>query len=101
MQKSLSAFSRSLRLSILIASFLKSIAVMLFQKRKYHFDALFLIHDYRGSKFSRSIVETDGLRVPTRYITDFPVFNVRSSSKNCPSGICASAANTVCEAMDM
>jgi hypothetical protein len=41
------------------------------------------------------------LLVPVRYIGDFALFNVCSSSKNCPSARCASAANVVCRDVDV
>jgi hypothetical protein len=46
-------------------------------------------------------LEIVGLRVPARYIRDFAMFNVCSSSKNCPSARCASAANVVCKDVDL
>jgi hypothetical protein len=70
-------------------------------KRRCHLDALFLTQVYRGSKFCPSVFETVGLRVPVRYIRDFSMFNVCSSSKNCPSARCASAANVVCRDSDI
>jgi hypothetical protein len=39
---------------------------------------------YRGCKFYPSVLETVGVRVPTRYIEDLSLFNVCSSSENCP-----------------
>jgi hypothetical protein len=62
------------------------------QKRMHHLENLFLTHVYRGSKFSPSVLETVGLQLPARYKTDFSMFNVCSSSENCPDR-CASAAN--------
>jgi hypothetical protein len=70
-------------------------------KRRYHLDALFLTQVYRGSKFCPSALETVGLRVPVRYIRDFSMFSVCSSSKNCPSARCASAANVICRDLDI
>jgi hypothetical protein len=37
-------------------------------KRRDHLDALFLIQVYLGSKFCPSVMETVGLRVPTRHL---------------------------------
>jgi hypothetical protein len=70
-------------------------------KRRYNLDALFLTQVYRGSKFCPSVLETVGLRVPVRYIRDFSMFSVGSSSKICPSDRCASAANVVCRDVDI
>jgi hypothetical protein len=49
---------------------------------------------YLGYKFCTSLLEIAGLRVPARYIRDFAMFSVCSSSRSCPPG-CASAANVV------
>jgi hypothetical protein len=51
---------------------------------RHHLDALFLTQVYRGSKFCLSVLEIAGLRVPSGYIRDFPLFNVCSSSKIVP-----------------
>jgi hypothetical protein len=70
------------------------------RKRRYHLDDVFLTQVYRGSKFCSSVSETVGLRVPVRYIRDFSMFSVCSSSKNCPARS-ASAANVVCRDLDI
>jgi hypothetical protein len=49
--------------------------------RRHHLDALFLIQVYFGSKFCPSVLAITALRVPSRYIRDFALFNVCSSSK--------------------
>jgi hypothetical protein len=51
-------------------------------------------------KYRPSLLEAVGLRVPTRYLRDFSVFNFSLSLKNCPSARCASAANNVCRDFD-
>jgi hypothetical protein len=56
---------------------------------------------YRGSKFCPSRLETVDGRVPARYITDFALFSVSSSCKNCPSAGYASAANDVLKGDDL
>jgi hypothetical protein len=99
------ASNRGLRPSVLIVSFLKSITATLFAlevlklhtlpMRRHHLNALFLIQVYHGSKFCPSVLEIACLGVPARYIRDFALFNVCSSSKNCPSARCTSAANVV------
>jgi hypothetical protein len=43
-------------------------------ERRDHLNALFLIQVYLGSKFCPSVLETVGLRVPTRHLRDFPLF---------------------------
>jgi hypothetical protein len=40
------------------------------------------IQVYLGYKFCPSVLEIVGLRVPARYMRDFALFNVCSSSKN-------------------
>jgi hypothetical protein len=69
--------------------------------RRHSIDALFLTQDYFGFKFCPSVLEIVGLRVPARHIRDFALFNVCSSSKNCPSARCASAANVVCRDVEV
>jgi hypothetical protein len=71
------------------------------QKRSHHLDAFFLTQVYRGYTDCPSALEIVGLRVPVRYIRDFPMFSVSSVSKNCPSSRCASAANVVCRDVDV
>jgi hypothetical protein len=71
------------------------------RKRRYHLDALFLIQVYLGSKFCPSVLETVGLRVPTRHLKDFPLFCVCPAIRNCPSARCASVANVVCRDFDV
>jgi hypothetical protein len=61
----------------------------------------FLLKSYFGFKVCPSVLEIVGLRVPTRYIRGFALFSVCSSSKNCPSARCASAANVVCRDVDV
>jgi hypothetical protein len=65
--------------------------------RRHRLDALFFTEVYCGVK----LLEIVGLRVPARYIRDFALFNVCSSSKNCPSARCASAANVVFKDVDV
>jgi hypothetical protein len=48
-----------------------------------------------------SVLETVGLRVPTRHLRDFPLFYICPTIKNCPSARCASAANIVCRDFDV
>jgi hypothetical protein len=67
----------------------------------YIIDALFLNQAYRGLKYCPSLLEAVGLRVPTRNLRDFSMFNFSTSLKNCPSARCASAANVVCRDFDV
>jgi hypothetical protein len=82
-------------------SALKQLNLHTLQKRRHHAVALFLTEVYRGSIHCPSALEIVGLRVPVRYIRDFPMFSVSSASKNCPSARCASAADVVCRDVDV
>jgi hypothetical protein len=64
-------------------------------KRRHRLDVLFLIQVYRGFKYCPSLLEAVGLRVSTRYLRGFSMFNFSPSLKNCPSARFASAANVV------
>jgi hypothetical protein len=55
-------------------------------------DALFPTQVYFGSKFCPDVLEIIVVRVPARYIRDFALLNVTSSSKNYPSARHTSAA---------
>jgi hypothetical protein len=49
-------------------------------KRRHHIDQLFHIQCYLGSTLCPSVLEAVGIRVPVRYIRDFSMFIVSSSS---------------------
>jgi hypothetical protein len=66
-----------------------------------HLDARFLIQVYLGSKLCPPVLETVALRVPARYIKEFNMFNVWSSSKNCPSARYASAVIVLYKDVDV
>jgi hypothetical protein len=59
--------------------------------RRRHIDALFLINSFCGTKYCPSVLETVGLRVPTRNIRNFTTFSC--SFSHCPSARSVSAAN--------
>jgi hypothetical protein len=68
--------------------------------RRRHVDALFLINAFcGGTKHCPSVLETVGLRVPTRNIRNFTTFSCLFS--HCPSVRCVSAANAVCNSIDI
>jgi hypothetical protein len=67
--------------------------------RRRHIDALFLINAFCGTKNCPSVLETVGLRVPTRSIRNFTTFICTFS--HCPSARCVSAANAVCKSIDI
>jgi hypothetical protein len=54
-----------------------------------------------GSKSCPSTMDIIGLRVPTRNLRDFLLFQISSSYKKCPSGRCATAANSICNQLDV
>jgi hypothetical protein len=67
--------------------------------RRRHFDAVFLINVFSGTKQCQSVLETVGIRVPTRNIRNFNTFSC--SLSHCPSARCVSAANAVCKYTDI
>jgi hypothetical protein len=54
-----------------------------------------------GSKSCPYTMDNVGLRVPTRNLRDFSLVHVSLSYKNCPSARCATAANSVCNQLDV
>jgi hypothetical protein len=64
-----------------------------------HIDALFLICVFKGVKNCPPVLETVGIRVPSRNICNFSLFCCPSSY--CPSASCVSAANRVCDSLDI
>jgi hypothetical protein len=68
---------------------------------RHQLDAIFVINFFLGSKCCPSTTDIIGLRVPTRNLQDFPLFHVSSSYTNCPSGRCVTAANSVCNQLDV
>jgi hypothetical protein len=70
-------------------------------ERRHQLHAIFVIKVFLGSKSCPSTMDIIGLRVPTRNLRDFPLFHVSSSYKNCPSGQCATATNSVCNQLDV
>jgi hypothetical protein len=69
--------------------------------RRHQLDAIFVINVFLGFKSFPSAMDIIGLRVTTRNLRDFPLFHVSSFYKNCPSGRCATAANSVCNQLDV
>jgi hypothetical protein len=63
------------------------------------FDAMFLINVFSGTKQCLSVLETVGIRVPTRNIRNFNTLSC--SLSHCPSARCVSAANAVCKYTDI
>jgi hypothetical protein len=71
------------------------------QDRRHQLDAIFVINVLLGSKSCPSTLDIISLRVPTRNLRDFSLFHVRSFYINCPSGRCITAANSICNNMDV
>jgi hypothetical protein len=69
--------------------------------RIHQLDTIFVIKVLLGSKSCPSTLDIIGLRVPTRNLPDFSLFHVSSFYKNCFSGRCATAANLVCNQLDV
>jgi hypothetical protein len=67
--------------------------------RRRHFDALFLINAFSGTKYCPSVLETVGIRVPTRNTRNFTMFSC--SFSHCPSARCVFDANTVYKSTDI
>jgi hypothetical protein len=66
--------------------------------RRRHSGALFGINVYNDAKYCPSLLETVGIRVPTRNIRNFTRFSC--SFSHCPSAGCVSYANAVCKSTD-
>jgi hypothetical protein len=66
--------------------------------RRRHLDALFSVNVFCGTKYCPSVLETVGVRVPTRNMRNFTTFPC--SFSHCPSARCVSAANAVCKSTD-
>jgi hypothetical protein len=81
--------------------YIYAVAIKQLKLNSLHLRALLLIQVHFGSKFCSSVLGTFGLRAPAWHVTDYSIFNVWSSSKNCPSGRFASAANVACSDADV
>jgi hypothetical protein len=69
--------------------------------RRHQLDAIFVINVLLGSKSCPSTLDIIGLRHPTRNLREFSLLHVSSYYKNCPSGRCVTAANSICNHMDV
>jgi hypothetical protein len=68
------------------------------QVRRYHLDALLLIHAFLGSKSRTSFTDNISLIFPFRNIRNFTSFF--AARKDCPFTTSATAANSVCNNTD-
>jgi hypothetical protein len=69
--------------------------------RRNHLDSLFLINIFKSKINCHSVMDTVGIRVPTRQIRDFSTFSVSSALRHSPSVRCASASNDICRLLDI
>jgi hypothetical protein len=83
------------------ANALKVLNLRTLHDRRHQLDAIFVINVFLDSKSCPSTMDIIGLRVPTRKLRDFPLFHVSSSFTICPSGRCVTAANSVCNQLDV
>jgi hypothetical protein len=68
---------------------------------RHNLDALFLINVFKNKIDCCSIMNTVGLRVPTKHIRDFSIFIARGVSRLSPSSRCVKAANDICKFLDV
>jgi hypothetical protein len=66
-----------------------------------HLDALFLINIFKGKINFHSIMDTVGIRVATRQMTEFSTFSVSSVLSRSPSARCVIAANDIRKFLDL
>jgi hypothetical protein len=76
---------------------LERLNLLTLHNRRRHFDALFLVNVFCGTKCCPSVLETVGLRIPSRNIRDFNMFTC--SSSHCASAV--SVANAVRKLTDI
>jgi hypothetical protein len=74
-----------------------------YRHRHYYcnIDALFLINVFKNEIDCYSIMDTAGLRVPTKQIWVFSTFNVSNVSRLSPSRRCFTSANNICKSLDV
>jgi hypothetical protein len=60
-------------------------------------DFLFPINVFKGKINCHSIMDTVGIRMPTRQIREFSTFSVSSALRNSPSARCVIATNEILE----
>jgi hypothetical protein len=62
-------------------------------------DALFLISVYSGLKCCPSLLDTTGIRVPSRSVRNSSLFT--ATCTNSPTARCVTAANRVCKDVEI
>jgi hypothetical protein len=83
------------------ANALQVLSLRTLHDRRHQLDAIFVINVLSGSKSCPSTMDIIGLRVSTRNLRDFSLLHVSSFYKNCPSGRCVTAANSICNQLDV
>jgi hypothetical protein len=83
------------------ANVLQVLNLRTLHERRHQLDAVFFINDFLSSKSCPPTTDIIGFRVPTLNLRDFPLFHVSPSCKNYPSVRCATAANSVCNKLDI
>jgi hypothetical protein len=66
-----------------------------------HINTLFIINVFSNTIDCQSILDTVSLRVPSKLIRDFSVFNVSKALRSSPSARCSTAANEVYQFMSI
>jgi hypothetical protein len=68
-----------------------------FFSNRRHLDALFLINVFKGKiNCHYYIMDTVGIRVPTKQIREFSTFSVSSALRYSPSARCVIVGNNIC-----
>jgi hypothetical protein len=78
---------------------LETLNLLTLHNRCCHFDALFLINVFSGTKCCPPVLKIFGLRVPNRNVHNFNMFTC--SSTHCPLAWCVSATNAICKLIDI
>jgi hypothetical protein len=78
---------------------LEKLKLLTLHNRHHHFNALFLINVFSGTKRCPCILKTVSMCLPAWNIHNFTMF--ACSSTHCPSARCVSAANAVCKHADI
>jgi hypothetical protein len=68
-----------------------------FHVRRRHLDAVFLINAFKGNIACPSILDSVGLRNPSRSVRDFSTFSVHRNFKASPSARCFCCQHSLLE----
>jgi hypothetical protein len=81
--------------------FLERLGLRTLHSRRRHLDALFLINVFNNTIDCQSILDTVSIRLPSKLIGDFFIFNVSKALSSSPSTRCSTLANKVYKFMDI